>query len=222
MTEQNLTPAQEKALAKLRAAEKGKLFAGNGVSLPTLRVLERLGLCKIEGEVRTWTNYRSKRSHSQYDWTATLTEPQPRPAAEVLATDPIPAGTSVLVGMPGVRIGRDGVRLSEALTDGEYVIQLRSDGVWILPNHDDGAHMTRGQVVGAAERVRRGAPDHARGSVDTDGTLYVSNGRQAARYIPAALIEGYRSDTCPGCGTPYATNGDGPCADYAEKVKVTV
>jgi hypothetical protein len=149
-------------------------------------------------------------------------EPQPRPATEVLAADPIPAGTSVLEGMPGERIGREGVRLSEALTGEAYVIQLRSKGVWILPNHDDGAHMTRRQVVRAAERVRWGAPDHARASVDTDGTLYVSNGWQAARYIPTALIEGYSADFCPGCDTPYAVNGDGPCADYVEKVKVTV
>ncbi|MFF1701254.1 hypothetical protein [Streptomyces sp. NPDC058252] len=140
-------------------------------------------------------------------------EPQPRPAAEVLGADPIPADTSVLVGMPGDRIGRDGVRLSEALTGEAYVVQLRSKGVWILPNHDDSAHVTRGQVVGAAERVRRSAPDHARASVDTDGTLYVSNGWQSARYIPATLFEGYRADTCPGCGTAYATNGDGPCKE---------
>jgi hypothetical protein len=54
-------------------------------------------------------------------------------------------------------------------------------------------------------------PDRTRASIDTDGTVYVSNGWQAARYIPVRLLADYSADTCPGCGTPYATNGDGPC-----------
>jgi hypothetical protein len=82
----------------------------------------------------------------------------------------------------------------------------------MLPNHDDGSHMTRAQVISALARVRKNSADHVRTTVDTDGTLYLSNGYQAARYIPARLIADYSADFCPGCGTPYAVNGDGPCS----------
>ncbi|NML55093.1 hypothetical protein HHL19_35810 [Streptomyces sp. R302] len=135
-----------------------------------------------------------------------------RPAAEVLAADPIPASASVLDGMPGRELTREELRRSYvALPYTSYLVQLRDAGRWILPNHDDGAHMMRGHVALALRRTLDDAPGTARATVDTDGTVYVSNGRQAARYIPAPLITAYDSDHCPGCSTPYATNGDGPC-----------
>ena len=148
----------------------------------------------------------------------TLTAPAPRQAAEVLTADPIPAGLSVLEGMPGQVIAQGGRFLANArntLVHEDYVMQLRSRGVWILPNHDDKADITRGQVVRAIGRTLDSAPTRARASLDTDGTVYLSNGYQAARYIPAALIAGYSAEVCPGCDTPYAVNGDGPCADMA-------
>jgi hypothetical protein len=138
-------------------------------------------------------------------------EPEPRPAAEVLGADPVPADTSVLEGMPGQPVGREGVPTRDAVTHEAYVMQLRSEGVWMLPNHDDRAHMTQAKVIGALAWARQAAPNHTRVAVDTDGTVYVSTGRQAARYIPASLIADYSADQCPGCHTAYATNGDGPC-----------
>lgn len=133
-----------------------------------------------------------------------------RPAAVVLAADPIPVDGTVLTDMPGESVGLAGVPTRDAVNHDTYVAQERNDGVWQLPNHDDGAHLTRAKVTGAIAYVRRSS-DHARVSVDTDGTIYVSNGHRAARYIPAALIADYSADHCPGCSTPYASNGDGPC-----------
>jgi hypothetical protein len=141
--------------------------------------------------------------------------PEPRPAAEVLAADPIPADTSVLEGMPGQPVGREGVPTTDAVTHEAYVVQIRNRDAWQLPNHDDGAHMTRASVISSLAWARQAAPGHTRASVDTDGTVYVSTGRQAARYIPASLLADYSADTCPGCGTAYATNGDGPCDGWA-------
>ncbi|MGW4087025.1 hypothetical protein ACWEGS_28735 [Streptomyces sp. NPDC004822] len=144
--------------------------------------------------------------------------PAARPAAEVLAADPIPAGLSVLEGMPGEEIVSAGQMLRsarETMLHEDYVVQIRNHGEWILPNHDDQAAITRGRIAGAIRWVCDSAPGRARATVDTDGTVYLSNGYQAARYIPAALIAGYSVDVCPGCDTPYAVNGDGPCASLA-------
>lgn len=141
-------------------------------------------------------------------------QPQPRPAAEVLGADPIPADSSVLESMPGREITRDELRTpADVLAHTKYVVQIRDASRWILPNHDDGADITRGGVAMVQRRMLDRAPGHARTTLDTDGTVYVSNGRQAARYIPAALIADHSTDICPGCGTAYATNGDGPCAE---------
>ncbi|MFE2184154.1 hypothetical protein [Streptomyces sp. NPDC059455] len=142
-----------------------------------------------------------------------LSPRRPRPAAEVLAADPIPAGASVLEGMPGRKITREELRTpGDVLIHTDYVVQLRNSGAWILPNHDDHADITRGSVAIVLRRMLDDAPGRARTTLDTDGTVYVSNGRQAVRYIPAARIADRSADFCPGCGTPYATNGDGPCA----------
>ncbi|QFG13316.1 hypothetical protein SEA_GILGAMESH_124 [Streptomyces phage Gilgamesh] len=143
-----------------------------------------------------------------------------RPAADVLAADPIPADASVLDGMPGREITRQELRTpADVLTHTEYVVQLRDAGIWTLPNHDDGSTMTRGQVAHALRRTLDSAPDRARTTRDDDGTVYLSTGRQAARYIPAARIADHSADLCPGCGTPYATNGDGPCTGGRSTVK---
>lgn len=152
----------------------------------------------------------------------TVTEP--RPAREILAADPIPAGTSVLNGMPGREITREALRYPrDVFTHDEYIVQLRNSGTWILPNHDDPAEMLRGQVANALRRILDGAPGHARTSLDADGTVYASNGRQAARYIPLKRFARYTLGHCPGCNTSYATNGDGPCpkGDAAEPVTIT-
>ncbi|MEU2969010.1 hypothetical protein ABZ687_29035 [Streptomyces ardesiacus] len=152
--------------------------------------------------------------------TADDVTPAARPAATVLAADPIPAAVSVLDGMPGREITRQELRTpADVLTHTEYVVQLRDAGIWTLPNHDDGSAMTRGQVAHALRRTLDNAPGRARTTRDDDGTVYLSNGRQAARYIPAALIAGHSTDLCPGCGTPYATNGDGPCTDGRSTTK---
>lgn len=140
---------------------------------------------------------------------------QPRPAAEILATDPLPAGTSVLQSMPGQPITREELRTpSTVLAHNTYVVQLRDSGAWSLPNHDDPAHLTRGDVAMVLRRMLDNAPDRARTTRDIDGTVYVSNGRQAARYIPAERFANWQptSGTCPGCHSSYADNGDGPCS----------
>ncbi|MFE4863213.1 hypothetical protein ACFRBW_39325, partial [Streptomyces sp. NPDC056670] len=114
-------------------------------------------------------------------------------------------------GMPGKPLGAGGVPSRDALTSDAYVNQIRSGLVWRLPNHDDGAHLTRAQVLGGLAWARKAAPDRTRITVDTHGTVYVSTGWSAARYIPVSLLADYSADHCPGCDTPYATNGDGPC-----------
>ncbi|WP_328491228.1 hypothetical protein [Streptomyces zaomyceticus] len=136
--------------------------------------------------------------------------PEPRPAAVVLAADPIPVGGSVLTDMPGEPVGIAGVPTREAVAHDEYVAQERAGDHWQLPNHDNRAHLFGPGVIGAIAYVRSSS-EHARVTVDTDGTVYLSNGRQAARYIPVSLIADSSADLCPGCGTPYASNGDGPC-----------
>ncbi|MER7952020.1 hypothetical protein ABTY59_31980 [Streptomyces sp. NPDC096079] len=138
------------------------------------------------------------------------TAPAARPASVVLATDPIPVDGSVLTDMPGESVGPAGVPTRDAVAHDAYVAQERNGGAWQLPNHDNRAHLTRADVIGATAYVRKSSA-HARVSVDTDGTVYVSNGYQAARYIPASLIADCSADLCPGCSTPYASNGDGPC-----------
>lgn len=65
---QKLTPTQEHALQQIRS--KGVVHSGNGISVATVRVLRRLGLVTVEGGVETWTNYLTKRFHSQCYWTA--------------------------------------------------------------------------------------------------------------------------------------------------------
>ncbi|ANZ13349.1 hypothetical protein ACH4YO_40590 [Streptomyces noursei] len=142
----------------------------------------------------------------------TAPAPAARSAAEVLAADPVPAGASVLEGMPGRELTREELRTpAEVLAHTDYVVQLRDAGRWILPNHDDQADIDRGGVAMVQRRMLDNTPGRARTTLDTDGTVYVSNGYQAARYIPTALIADHSVDFCPGCGTPYATNGDGPC-----------
>lgn len=69
-----MSQVQIDAYRKIYAADGRKWFAYNGISFATIRVLHRLGLIDVQGEVRVWTNYRSKRSHSQFDWVATAKE----------------------------------------------------------------------------------------------------------------------------------------------------
>lgn len=141
--------------------------------------------------------------------------PAARPAAEVLAADPIPAQVSVLEGMPGREITREELRTlrtpREVLAHDAYIVQLRDAGAWTLPNHDDGAEMDCGQVAHVLRRTLDSAPGRARTSLDTDGTVYTSNGRRAARFIPVERFARYTPGQCPGCHTWYTENGDGPC-----------
>lgn len=83
-----MTPTQRAALL---AAHKngGQLCAGNRYSIRTARALERAGLATVKTTVHVWTNYRSKRSHSQFDWTLTLT-PEGKQAADQPTTEDQP------------------------------------------------------------------------------------------------------------------------------------
>ena len=71
-----LTAAQAKALGMLAA---GPVFSGNGVSLRTVRALERAGLATVETEITKSPIYKSfGRSFAGYrtsiDWKATAVE----------------------------------------------------------------------------------------------------------------------------------------------------
>lgn len=63
-----LTKTQTKALALIQ--EKGVLHAYNGISRPTIDVLERAGLVTVERSVYTTYSYRTLRTHYIADWTA--------------------------------------------------------------------------------------------------------------------------------------------------------
>ncbi|WP_326724720.1 hypothetical protein OHT59_40645 [Streptomyces sp. NBC_00243] len=198
---------------------------GTPAIIDTRDALAEMNIAQMEGkrDVRTMSSSRST-AHIVYKDPARGTvelrpattedlAPAARPAAKVLAADPIPAGSSVLDGMPGREITREELRIPRSvLAHDAYVVQLRDSGGWILPNHDDTADITRGGVAMVLRRMLDNAPGRARTTLDTDGTVYVSNGRQAARYIPVERFARYRPGTCPGCHTSYAENGDGPCA----------
>ncbi|AVZ71018.1 hypothetical protein SLUN_00855 [Streptomyces lunaelactis] len=133
--------------------------------------------------------------------------------ATPLENDPIPKGHSVYDTMPGEPFTADQLSHASAVLGADaYVVQLRSGGAWHLPNHDDQAALDQGQAACALRRLRDNPNlSTARFSRDTDGTVYGSNGKRAVRYIPTTLIPDYSDAHCPGCHTPYVTNGDGPC-----------
>ncbi|MFD8654963.1 hypothetical protein [Streptomyces mirabilis] len=139
-------------------------------------------------------------------------EQQPRPAAEVLAADPIPAGTSVLEGMPEGKV-------TSASIDGMYVVQKRHGDHWALPNHDDPRVISHEYVITGLSYVRQRG---GKVGQDLNGTIYASNGRQAERYIPAALFSDLVEGQCPGCKTLDASNGDGPCTGGRSLLAVAI
>lgn len=63
-----LTPVQQAAYDRIKA--EGVLYMGNGVGIHTVKRLERLGLITITSALHVWTNYQSKRTHHQLDWSA--------------------------------------------------------------------------------------------------------------------------------------------------------
>ncbi|WP_331732892.1 hypothetical protein OG613_48855 (plasmid) [Streptomyces sp. NBC_00015] len=142
-----------------------------------------------------------------------LTYPPANPTGHVLNRDPIPEGASVYEAMPGAVITDAQIRHSSDLLEvDQYVLQLRSAGAWRLPHHDQPAILTNRQVSAILRRARaRSAPGAIRLSREADGTVYMSDTAQAARYLPTRLIPNHRDGRCPGCHTPYATAGDGPC-----------
>ncbi|MET8249502.1 hypothetical protein ABZV31_37145 [Streptomyces sp. NPDC005202] len=142
-----------------------------------------------------------------------LTYPPANPTGGVLDGDPIPEGASVYDAMPGAIItGAQVRRITDLLEADQYVIQLRTAGTWRLPSHDEPAILTRRQVSATLRRARdRRAPGAIRFSRDADGTVYVSDTTQAARYVPTRLIPDHRDGHCPGCHTPYDTASEGPC-----------
>lgn len=148
------------------------------------------------------------------DWLSLyLTDAPANPTGHALDRDPIPEGAPVYDAMPGTVITGDQVRrVTDLLDADQYVTQLRSTGTWHLPSHDEPATLTRRQVAAALRRARdRSTPDTIRFGRDADGTVYVSDTRQAARYLPTALIPDHRDGHCPGCRTPYEAAGEGPC-----------
>ncbi|MFG2408699.1 hypothetical protein ACGFR8_31030 [Streptomyces brevispora] len=168
-----------------------------------------------------WTTMRGISVRGSYLRLLPPVEEVPAPAertwAEVLGADPIPAGEPVLTTMPGrpVTVEALGTGPETVLAHEEYVVQLRSNGRWVLPNHDDPAVLSRSVVARVRRRMLEGAPGRSGASLDVDGTVYLSDGRQAARYIPTGLLSGLQPGVCPGCSTAYADNGDGPCPTEA-------
>lgn len=148
------------------------------------------------------------------DWLSLyLTDAPANPTGHVLDWDPIPEGAPVYDAMPGTVITGDQVRrVTDLLDADQYVTQLRSTGIWHLPSHDEPGTLTRRQVAAALRRARdRSTPNTIRFGRDTNGTVYVSDTRQAARYLPTALIPDHRDGHCPGCHAPYEAAGEGPC-----------
>ncbi|MGY3243791.1 hypothetical protein ACVWYT_003240 [Streptomyces sp. TE4109] len=146
-----------------------------------------------------------------------LTDPPANATGRALDGDPIPEGATVYQAMPGAIITGEQVRrIADLLEADQYVIQLRTAGTWRLPNHDEPGTLSRRQVAAALRRARdRSLPGTIRFSRDTDGTVYVSDATQAARYLPTTLVPDHRDGHCPGCHTPYATIGEGPCDQAA-------
>ncbi|MFI6282918.1 hypothetical protein [Streptomyces sp. NPDC050988] len=142
-----------------------------------------------------------------------LTCPPANPTGRILDRDPIPESAPVHDAMPGAIITGEQVRrIADLLDANEYVVQLRTAGTWRLPHHDEPGTLTRRQVAATLRRARdRSRPGAIRFSRDTDGTVYVSDTAQAARYLPTTLIPDHRDGHCPGCHAPYATIGEGPC-----------
>ncbi|MGW3928714.1 hypothetical protein ACWECC_11490 [Streptomyces microflavus] len=148
------------------------------------------------------------------DWLSLyLTEPPANATGRALDRDPIPEGATVYEAMPGgIITGEQVRRIADLLEADQYVIQLRTAGTWRLPNHDEPGALSRRQVAAVLRRARdRSMPGTIRFSRDTDGTVYVSDATQAARYLPTALIPDHRDGHCPGCHAPYVTTGEGPC-----------
>ncbi|MGI5169859.1 hypothetical protein ACQEU3_46635 [Spirillospora sp. CA-253888] len=73
MASEKLTPTQAAALHRVR--QEGHLYAYDGVSAATIRVLERAGLINVTWTAHHWTNYRTCRTHHQRDWVATPAHP---------------------------------------------------------------------------------------------------------------------------------------------------
>ncbi|MCQ1577233.1 hypothetical protein [Streptomyces parvus] len=142
-----------------------------------------------------------------------LTDPPASTTGRALDRDPIPEGAAVHDAMPGAVITGEQVRrIADLLEADEYVVQLRHGGTWHLPHHDEPGTLSRRQVAATLRRARdRSTPGAIRFSRDTDGTVYVSDTAQAARYLPSTLIPDHRDGHCPGCQVPYATIGEGPC-----------
>lgn len=67
-----MTKTQQEALDTIRA--NGTVYAYNGISHATVKVLERLGLVKVERSVMTGHSRRSGRNWSQLDWSVTTTD----------------------------------------------------------------------------------------------------------------------------------------------------
>ena len=65
-----LTAPQTAALAKI--TERGYLGIGNGVSLPTVRALERAGLVTVEANAWSAYNHRSGHTSHGVDWMARI------------------------------------------------------------------------------------------------------------------------------------------------------
>lgn len=147
------------------------------------------------------------------DWLSLyLTDPPASTTGCPLDVDPIPEGAPVHDTMPGAVITGEQVRrIAELLAADEYVAQLRAAGTWRLPHHDEPEVLTRRQVAVILRRARdRSRPGTIRFSRDGDGTVYVSDTAQAARYLPTELIPDHHDGHCTGCRAPASPLGDGP------------
>ncbi|MFH8257613.1 hypothetical protein [Streptomyces roseolus] len=132
-----------------------------------------------------------------------LTDPPASTTGCPLDLDPIPEGAPVHATLPGAVItGEQLRRIADLLEADEYVVQLRAEGTWRLPHHDEAGILTRRQVAAALRRARDSSrPGIIWFSRDSDGTVYVSDTELAARYLPTMLMPDHREKHCPGCHT---------------------
>jgi hypothetical protein len=200
--------------------------AGHFDGRPQWNTITGVTVTYTDGHTRNDISYPSTALRAILHALATIETPATGETLTLDATDsplssnPIPADGSVYNDMPGgpltlAQVANAVRGLHDAYPNhDDYAMQQysRSHG-WALPNHDNPPVFTRGEVAGALLRIRDANPNTvtARFSITKTGTVYASNGRTAVRFIPTALIPGYTPEHCPGCGTPTAHNGDGPC-----------
>ncbi|MFE2723871.1 hypothetical protein [Kitasatospora sp. NPDC059327] len=99
-------------------------------------------------------------------------------------TDLIPPGRSVFDTMPGRPLNHRTLWKAPAdMPRGDYLIELRNGPRWEQPPRDSPQTLSRGRVLRIVREHMESAP-LTRASITDTGTVYISTGALAARYLP--------------------------------------